>query len=135
MKRHHLIAAIVLGISACTTTAKQGSQPSSDNAEPVASGRAAASIETSGQAAAAGQADGAEGIVVVDTPDVPDVAVTEEEYDIPNGDERVCRRERRTGTHRAQRVCYTRAEIERMADKSRDVLDEMNRSSRTPIDQ
>lgn len=126
MTRQYLIAAVVLGISACATTEQEVSRPAGESAETAAT--TPVPVPTASETAAPEQAAGTDGIVVVDTPEVPKVAVTEEEFDIPNGNERVCRRERRTGTHRAKRVCYTRAEIERMATKSREVLDDLNRS-------
>lgn len=42
--------------------------------------------------------------------------------------ERVCTREKRTGTHRAVRVCRTRAELERLEDESKDMFRELHKS-------
>lgn len=41
--------------------------------------------------------------------------------------DRICRRERRTGTHIAARVCRTRAEIQRMEEAGRDTFDDLHR--------
>jgi hypothetical protein len=41
--------------------------------------------------------------------------------------DRICRREVRTGTHRAVRVCRTRAEIERIEIESKDTFKDLHR--------
>lgn len=120
MKRFYLTSFLTLCLAACAT--EPPSQPASESTVRATSARATAEAETSAAT------DDDEGIVVVDTPNVPKVAVTEEEFEVPNGGERVCRLERRTGTHRARRVCYTRTEIERMAIKSKEAFDDLNRS-------
>lgn len=126
MTRFYLTSAVALFLAACAT--EPPSQPASESTARATSAPATAGAETP---AAADD----ESIVAVDTPDIPEAEVTDEQLGIPDPDERICRRERRTGTHRAQRVCYTRAEIERMADESREMLDDMNRTSRAPLDQ
>lgn len=47
---------------------------------------------------------------------------------VSNKNERICRRERRTGSNRAVRVCYTRAELERLEQEGKDTFRELHRS-------
>lgn len=43
-------------------------------------------------------------------------------------DDRICERVRRTGTHRSQIICRTRAEIERESDEGKDTFDSLRNS-------
>jgi hypothetical protein len=55
-----------------------------------------------------------------------------EQSDIPiaaaTRTERICTREKRTGSHRAIRVCRTRAEVERLEEEGKDTFRELHRS-------
>jgi hypothetical protein len=42
--------------------------------------------------------------------------------------ERVCRREKRTGSHRAVRICRTRAEMEHLEEESKDTFRALHQS-------
>lgn len=60
--------------------------------------------------------------------DVPAVEESEIPAMTPNANERVCRREIRTGTHRAVRVCRTRAEMNRLEEEGKDTFRELHKS-------
>lgn len=59
--------------------------------------------------------------------DIPPVEQSEVAIAKSNASKRVCRRERRTGTHRAVRVCRTRAEMEQSKQESKDTFRDLHR--------
>lgn len=65
---------------------------------------------------------------MIDVTAVEPVAAVQAEA--PAKDDRICRREVRTGTHRAVRVCRTRAEIERIEQESKDTFRDLYESQR-----
>lgn len=67
-----------------------------------------------------------EKLEMLEVPPVEPVAAAPAET--PAADDRICRREVRTGTHRAVRVCRTRAEIERMEQESKDTFRDLHES-------
>lgn len=60
--------------------------------------------------------------------DVPPIEQSDAPIVISNANERICRREKRTGTHRAVRVCRTRAEMTRLEEESKKTFDELRKS-------
>ena len=113
------IIAIAFGVSACAS-----------DGPPAATSAAAetpASEPTNTAAAGADtQVAGEEQLEFVDIPPVePDETIPVAEQS--NKNERVCRREMRTGTHRAVRVCRTRAEMDRIEQEGKDVFKELHR--------
>jgi hypothetical protein len=105
-----LIAAMSMCIAACASSGPEAP----DTAEPVA---AAAVAPDESLAAATDE------ITDADTPDAEAVANSEAaDYD-PN--ERVCRRERKTGSNLSRKVCYTRAELEARAEADQAALTQM----------
>ena len=60
--------------------------------------------------------------------ETPPVEQSEVAVAVSNASELVCRRERRTGTHRAVRVCRTRAENERIKQESKDTFKDLHRN-------
>lgn len=113
-----LATAVCLG--ACATT---DTPPEPVPAAPPATRAAAAE---SAATAAEPAADVGESLIEVI--DVPAVAQTGAPAEALDPDERICRREVRTGTHRAVRVCRTRAEIERLEQESKDTFRGMHES-------
>jgi hypothetical protein len=63
-------------------------------------------------------------ITVAEIPDAPKAERTVEKQEV------ICERVRRTGTHRATRICRTRAEIERESLDGKDTFDELHRAQR-----
>jgi len=58
----------------------------------------------------------------------PQVEQSEAPIVMSNKNERVCTREKRTGSNRAMRVCRTRAEMERLEEESKDTFRALHRS-------
>ncbi len=104
MNRRYVVAATFLGIGACATSGPES---------PVPGAKVDTSVITSNPTAAEGE------IEVVDVPDVPKTANISGQANIPDPNEIVCRREKKTGSHRVTRVCRKRAQIEarRVADQ------------------
>ena len=91
-----------LCIGACATTDVPSASTTSTPAAP------AQTVTVDGPEPAANSTQtGAE--TEIEMVDVPAVEESEIPTATPNANERVCRREMRTGTHRAVRVCRTRA--------------------------
>lgn len=72
-------------------------------------------------------ADGSDVITVSDIPRIPEQPDILEQQEQP---EKICTYERKTGTHRATRVCRTRAQIEQESLKGKQTFDELHRSQR-----
>ena len=66
----------------------------------------------------------------IEVVDLPAIEQAEMSVETQDTDDRICRREIRTGTHRAVRVCRTRAEIERMSQKGKDTFRDMHETQR-----
>ena len=115
-----LLAAAALAITACASTAPTAP----DTSVPVAAAAAESSPATS-NVEEPGSSTG--DIQVVNIEGQEKVALQTDEPEI------VCRRERRTGSHRAIRVCRSKAEIERTAREGKDAFEELNRSQ-TQVD-
>ena len=113
------VCASVFVITACATSSAPTTPDTSAAPDPAPAEAVAESV------AEASTTDG-----VIDVVEVPAVAKAEPEPD-PRKDERICRREVRTGTHRAVRVCRTRAEIERIEQESKDAFRDLHQSQRT----
>lgn len=113
-----LLAAAALAITACASTAPTAP----DTPIPAA---AAESSPATSNAEEPGSSTG--DIQVVNIEGQEKVALQTDEPEI------VCRRERRTGSHRAIRVCRSKAEIERTAREGKDAFEELNRSQ-TQVD-
>ena len=60
--------------------------------------------------------------------EAPKVEQSEVPIVLSNKNERVCTREKRTGSNRAMRVCRTRAEMERLEEESKDTFRALHRS-------
>jgi len=67
-------------------------------------------------------------LVVVDIPE--DSATTAEagDLDMPAPSELVCVRERRTGSHRARKICRSRAQIAKEELEGKDTFEDLHRS-------
>lgn len=107
MNRLHIVAATFLGIAACATS---GPEPSDSNATaeiPVADDDSMAAVDE---------------LEVVDVPEVSKVDIT------PARDEVICRMEKRTGSHRAERVCRRRSQDPRSAAETKETFEELRRS-------
>ena len=104
----------IFGIVACATTGPEPAAP--DVKSPIPDATVESPIGTASPAAAEGP------IGDVEVPKVPQMAAA------PAQTELVCRREKRTGSHRVTKVCTTRAEIERRRVKDRDALDQIRRA-------
>ena len=110
---------ILLCVSAC---ASEG--------PPAAASSAADMPVTASAEAEAASADAT--MASEDQLDFVDIPPVEADETIPvaeqsNKNERVCRREMRTGTHRAVRVCRTRAEMDRLEQEGKDTFKDLHR--------
>ena len=109
--------AILAGVSLCIA-ACAAPLPQAQDSVAAAPPPAATPVDTE---------DSGDVIQVVDVPRASTVA------DVPtlrSQQERVCQRERRTGSNRVVRVCRTRAEIAKDELESKELFDELHRSQR-----
>ena len=107
MNRRYLVAATFLGIAACATSGPELPEPAA-NVENAVTNTDTTPVE--------GQLE------VVDVPEIPFSANVP-----PPEDEIVCRRERRTGTYLAKKVCRTRAQMDAERDTGQNTLDDLSR--------
>lgn len=149
MNRQLVMILACLGVSAYATSVRAAPEPSANTEVSESSGSATEAaaeaagsdaVETSSEAevivaaeaGAEAEVTGADeakgGVEVLDTPEVPKVAVIPGQEDAADKNEVVCRRERTTGSHRARRVCRSRAEIDRMAIDAKDTFDDLHKS-------
>jgi hypothetical protein len=104
------IAAIAVCVAGCASSGPEAP----DTTEPevaaaVATDESTATVE--------------DGITDLDTPNAETVASTDaEDYD-PN--EKVCRREAKTGSNITRKVCYTRAQLDARAEQDQAALTQM----------
>lgn len=120
MTRSFLMCITVLSVGACTTTgvpnASNTSTPTETAPTPI--------VDKSVTAESPSQTSAESKIEMID---VPPIELSEATIVDSTANERVCRRERRTGSHRAVRVCRTRAEIERIKQESKETFDDLLR--------
>jgi len=109
MNWRYIMAVSVFGIAACAASG------------PELPDSGAASPDTVADTAPASAATVDE-LEFADAPNAPETVVIREP------DEVICRMERRTGSHRAQRICRSRADIDREAEQGRDRFDDLLRS-------
>ena len=107
MDKGHLITATFLSITACATSGLEEPEPAT-NTEYSATNADMTAVEDQ--------------LEVVDIPEVPVSANVP-----PSKNEIVCRKERRTGTYLAKRVCRTRAQMEAEREAGQDTLDTLSR--------
>lgn len=107
MNRRFVMAATFLGIAACATSGPESPEPGAE---------AGISVTNDISTMTAGEVE------AVDIPEVSSVA------EIPVQDEVICRMERRTGTHRAKRVCRSRSSIEKTAIDAKQRFEVLRRS-------
>lgn len=117
MTRLLAILVSALCISACATTG----DPAGSNAGPVADASTPQPVES-----LPAESSAATGIESIEPPAVEPTVIPVAAAD-ESPDDRICRREVRTGTHRPMRVCRTRAEIERMETESKDAFKDLHR--------
>ena len=110
---HHpaILAGVSLCIAACAAPQPQDSVPA---APPTAAAPVAAE-DTGG---------------VIEVVDVPQATAAADVPTLRSQQERICHRERRTGSNRVVRVCRTRAKIAKDELESKELFDELHRSQR-----
>ncbi len=118
LTRHWLIVMISIGISACAASGPDSSRPDA-KAEN-------ASESTTESATPAPATDDL--IVVVDIPGESATPAEASDLDLPAQSDLVCVRERRTGSHRARKVCRTRAQIAKEEQDGKDDFEDLHRS-------
>ena len=118
MNRHLLTIMISIGISACAASGP-------DSSRPDAKAENASEITTESPTPTPATEDV---VVVVDIPE--DSATTAEagDLDMPAPSELVCVRERRTGSHRARKICRSRAQIAKEELEGKDTFEDLHRS-------
>jgi len=113
MTRLYISVAVIAGLAGCAASAPD--MPVSDSgAVPVA----VVSDE--------GETQGSDVIHVVE---VPAVAKTGAEVVVPAHDELICHRERLTGTHRVERICRFKSDIDESRKATQRTLQEMTRGT------
>ena len=110
-----------LCIGACATTDVPSASTTSTPAVP-------AQTATVGEREPAADSTQTGAETEIEMVDVPGVEESEIPITTPNANEKVCRREIRTGTHRPVRVCRTRAEINRLKQEGKDTFQQLHRS-------
>ena len=108
MYRHSLTAIIFVVIAACATNEPQTTTPVSKVEKPATNEN---------------NSDEKGDIQVAEVPDVPKAPGSAAV--MPDQQEIICHREKRTGSHRLTRVCRTRAEIEKTEAEAKDSFKEM----------
>jgi hypothetical protein len=114
--RHWLIVMISIGISACAASGPNSSRPDA---------KAEAASESTTENTAPATEDV---IVVVDIPGESATPAEASELDVPAQSNLVCVRERRTGSHRARKVCRSRAQIAKEEQEAKDTFEDLHRS-------
>jgi hypothetical protein len=114
MNRRYLVAAAFLAIAACATSGPEAPQ-SAANVENATTNTDTAPVE--------GQ---------LEVADVPEVLVS---ANIPTREpEAICRKERRTGSYLAKKVCRTRAQIEEERTAGQNTLEELSKRTNSGAD-
>ena len=114
-----------LCIGACATTdVPDASSTDSVPAVPAVPTQSA-TVDASKQAENSTQTVAKSGIEMIE---VPAVVPTEIAVTASRDDGRICRRERRTGTHRVVKVCRSRAEVRRIEQESKDTFRALHES-------
>lgn len=117
MNKSAMLAALATCVAACAAPAPRNGDSSEPSPPPAAEpGAAAAEAENDGN--------------VIEVVEVPKAAAAVEQPQPGDRRERVCRREKRTGTNRIVRVCRSVAQIEQETIESKRVFDEIRRSQR-----
>ena len=114
MNRYWMTVVISIGISACAASGP-------DSSRPVAEAENAS--ESTAPAPATDDL-----IVVVDIPGDPATPTEASDMDMPTQSKLVCVRERRTGSHRARKVCRTRAQIAKEELEGKETFEDLHRS-------
>jgi len=110
MNRHFAIALSFFGIAACATSGPEVPAPAPQVDTMVTSNE---------PVAAEGELEFADPPKVTEAENVADQASTPKKPAI------VCRKEKRTGSHRVTKICRTRAEIEAEEAASKDAINEL----------
>lgn len=118
MTRHWLIVMISIGISACAASGPDTSRP-----DAKAENASESTTESATPAPATEDV-----ITVVDIPGESATPAEAIELDVPAQSALVCVRERRTGSHRARKVCRTRAQIAREELEAKETFEDLHRS-------
>lgn len=118
--RFFLVCVISICIGACASTSTEAPQAPEQaaSATPANVGSVTSNNSTVQPLA--------EGAPELDASALPQTVSAELDYD-PN--EKVCRREKETGSRFTTRVCRTRAEIEARKERDQEIMDSMNRRS------
>ena len=116
---------VLLGLSACASAPPDPAASVPPAAQSAAAPHGEPAASPAGTAAAGhGEADGESGLHVVEVPSATPAPPQPVAASEPHEDEVICKRIRVTGSHRLQRVCRTRAEI----DAAREAGQAMHRS-------
>jgi hypothetical protein len=107
MNRQCVVAALFLGIAACATTVPQSPE---------------SGIEAGNSATTGNSTTPAIEMAVVNVPEESEVA------SVPVQDEIVCRMEKRTGSHRATRVCRSRSQTARSSREGMETFETLRQS-------
>jgi hypothetical protein len=124
MQRQFILLVICTGAVACSSTPPTAVSPDTGQAATAKAANQAMNGDPSSEEHVSTSTDDAEVIPVADVPTVPQVNHEGDKNDI------ICQRVKPTGSHRARRVCRTRAEIERSAIEGKKTINEMERVQR-----
>ena len=113
---------ISIGISACAASGP-------DSSHPVAKAENATESATESTTESATPAPATEDVItVVDIPEESATPTEASDLDVPVRSDLVCVRERRTGSHRARKVCRSRAQIAKEEQEGKDTFEDLHRS-------
>lgn len=115
MNLTYVMAATFLGIAACAT-------PGPKLPEPVAMSEDSLTHDTPDSVTSETSSATAGELEFVDIPEVAEAA------DVAVKDKIICSMERRTGTHRAKRVCRTASSIEKSSREGKEAFEVLRRS-------
>ena len=118
MNRHWMTVLISIGISACAASGP-------DSSHPVAKPENATESTTESSTPAPATEDV---ITVVDIPGESATPAEASDLDMAARSDLVCVRERRTGSHRARKVCRARAQIAKEELEAKETFEDLHRS-------
>ena len=118
MIRQIILVSSMVGLAACAATGPESTVPSTGTDE----GQKSVPSETN-------KAVTDDNVTVSANQDAPVVVGEPGITDMPRR-RLICVRERRTGSHRAKRVCRTEAEIEKLRIEGKDSFEDLHRSQK-----
>ena len=124
MKQQWMAAMICIGLTACADSGPAMPPPNENPEKTKTSAERPAEIVTQNESSA----PSAREVVVVEFPQEPETAPDNTE--VPVQTEYVCKRERKTGSNRATKVCRSREQIAKDELEGKKTFEDLHRSQR-----